>query len=203
MAVAEIAKAALEVVKEVARETGEKVVETVEEVAKEKPSSFPEFFKDIKMGTKSFEFGDLNSMKEGLGKSYSEIKKEKPLNSPNIAKWFDNNGKIGYDKVGDKTEWTYKDETGRKVTYIDGYPDFPAEAKHPIIDDIDIGKFSGDRNLDKKKYLEKLREQYGLSDCPDGYDLHHDSKNGNMQLVQSDWHKEFTHAGGHSIFKEV
>ena len=38
---------------------------------------------------------------------------------------------------------------------------------------------------------------------PDGYDLHHDSKNGNMQLVKTDWHKEFTHAGGHSLFKEV
>ena len=87
------------------------------------------------------------------------------------------------------------------MTYIDGYPVFPPEAKHPVIGDINIGKFTGDRNEDKSLYLEKLEEQYGLTDIPEGYVLHHDSVNGNMQLVKADWHKEFTHAGGHSLFK--
>ena len=58
------------------------------------------------------------------------------------------------------------------------------------------------RMEDKKLYLEKLEEQYGLTEIPEGYALHHDSKNGNMQLIKTNWHKEFTHAGGHSLFKE-
>lgn len=110
---------------------------------------------------------------------------------------------IKIEEVEGKQVWTYIDNIGREVKYIDGYPIFPPEAKHPVINDIDIGQFSGDRAEDKRVYLEKLQEQYGLTEMPDGYDLHHDSKNGNMQLVKTDWHKEFTHAGGHSLFKEV
>ncbi len=51
-------------------------------------------------------------------------------------------------------------------------------------------------------YLQALEEQYGLTEIPEGYELHHDATNGNMQLVKLDWHKEFTHAGGHSRYKE-
>ena len=49
---------------------------------------------------------------------------------------------------------------------------------------------------------EKLEEEYGLTDIPDGYSLHHDTENGVMQLIKDDYHKKFTHAGGYSIFKE-
>ena len=86
---------------------------------------------------------------------------------------------------------------------IDGYPVFPPEAKHSVIEDISIESFTGDRNEDKRLYLEKLEERYGLTEIPEGYELHHDSKNGNMQLIKKEWHKEFTHAGGHSLFKEM
>ena len=44
---------------------------------------------------------------------------------------------------------------------------------------------------------------YGLTEIPEGYVLHHDYKNGNLQLIKEDYHKKFTHAGGHSKFKEV
>lgn len=148
-------------------------------------------------------YSDLDSMKNSLGKTYGEIKENKPPNSPNIAKWFENGGSIRVEEIDGKQVWTYIDKEGRKVSYIDGCPVFPPEAKHPVISDIDIGKFTGVRGEDKRLYKEKLEELYGLTEIPDGYFLHHDSKNGNMQLVKIDWHKEFTHVGGHSIYKEV
>lgn len=148
------------------------------------------------------EYSDLNSMKRDLGKTYSEIKEEKPQNSPNISKWFQNGGTIRIEKVDGKSVWTYTDSEGRSVQYIDGKVKFPPEAKHPIIEDISIGEFTGDRNKDKQLYLKKLEEEYGLTEVPDGYALHHDTENGVMQLVRIDYHKEFTHAGGHSMYKE-
>lgn len=201
MAGLEIAEAAKEIVSKVT-ETGEKVAETVKEVIGKGESIFPDFFKDLPSDNKSNTFGNLDRMKNELGKSYGEIKENKPQNSPNISKWFDNGGTIKIEEVEGKQVWTYIDNTGREVSYIDGYPVFPLEAKHPVIDDLNIGKFTGDRNEDKRLYLGQLEEQYGLTEIPDGYALHHDSKNGNMQLVKSDWHKQFTHAGGHSLFKE-
>lgn len=52
-----------------------------------------------------------------------------------------------------------------------------------------------------------IDKKYAISRCnstevPDGYALHHDTKNGNLQLVKTDWHKTFTYAGGHSLFKD-
>lgn len=147
-------------------------------------------------------FNNLSSMKNELRKTYGEIKEDKPPNSPNIAKWFDNGGSLRINNGGEKKAWTYVDNVGRSVKYIDGYPVFPKEAKHKVIEDISIDMFTGDRNQDKKTYLEKLEKLYGLTEIPDGYDLHHDYKNGNMQLVKTEWHKKFTHTGGHSIYKE-
>ena len=151
---------------------------------------------------KSNEYSDLNFMKKELGKTYSEIKENKPPNSPDIAKWFENGGTICVEEIDGKHVWTYTDLEGRSVQYIDGRVKFPPEAKHPVIDDISIGEFTGDRNKDKQLYLKKLEEEYGLTEIPDGYALHHDTENGVLQLVRTDYHKEFTHAGGHSIYKE-
>lgn len=36
---------------------------------------------------------------------------------------------------------------------------------------------------------------------PEGYILHHDIENGVIQLVEKEIHEEFTHKGGHSIYK--
>lgn len=202
MPLAEIAEVALKAVVETAKEVGEKVAETAKEITNKSESVFPDFFKDLPNDKTSQVFNDLNTMKSELGKTYGEIKEDKPPNSPNIAKWFENGGSLKIEEIDGKQVWTYIDNVGREVSYIDGYPVFPEEAKHPVIGDIDIGTFTGDRTEDKKLYLEKLEEEYGLTEIPDGYALHHDSKNGNMQLVKTDWHKAFTHAGGHSLFKE-
>lgn len=158
--------------------------------------------KNILRENMSSMFSDLDTMKQELGRTYGEIKEDKPINSPNIAKWFANGGKIEIIERDGRQVWRYIDNAGREVSYVNGYPVFPSEAKHPVVQDISIDKFTGDRNEDKRLYLEKLEEQYGLTEIPDGYALHHDSKNGNMQLVKMDWHKEFTHAGGHSLFRE-
>lgn len=151
---------------------------------------------------RSNEYSDLNSMKKDLGKTYAEIKEDKPPNSPNISKWFENGGTIRVEEIDGKQVWTYTDSEGRAVQYIDGKIKFPPEAKHPVIGDISIGEFTGDRNKDKQLYLKKLEEEYGLTELPEGYALHHDSENGVLQLVRTDYHKEFTHAGGHSMYKE-
>lgn len=148
-------------------------------------------------------YSSLEEMKQGEQKSYGELKAGKPPHAPNLSKWFEQGGTVILEEKEGKQIFTYADAEGRQVPYIDGYPHFPPEAKQPVISDISIGKFTGDRNEDKNLYLQKLEEEYGLTTIPDGYALHHDSKNGNMQLVRMDYHKEFTHSGGHSLFREV
>ncbi len=147
-------------------------------------------------------FSNLDDMKAKLDESYKEIKESKPTNSPNVVKWFEKGGKIEIVEQNGKRVWVYINREGVEVKYVDGYPKFPPETKHPDIGDLNIGEFTGDRNEDKKLYLEALEEEYGLTEIPEGYVLHHDSENGNMQLIKEEYHKEFTHAGGHSKFKE-
>ena len=158
--------------------------------------------KEIQQESKPDAFSDLDTMLQECGKSYTEIKAEKPPHSPNAGKWFDRGVTIKVLERDGKVVWIYTDRRGREVAYVDGYIIFPPEAKHPVFGDINIGEFTGDRREDKRRYLEKLEEQYGLTEIPHGYVLHHDSENGNMQLVKEDWHKEFTHTGGHSLHKE-
>ncbi|MCI7813951.1 MAG: HNH endonuclease [Lachnospiraceae bacterium] len=148
-------------------------------------------------------YSSLDEMKNALGKSYRETKAEKPLHSPNLSKWFENGGKVAVEERNGQSIWTYRDSMGKEVTYIDGYPVFPPESKHPIIPDMNIGMFTGDRQEDKKIYLERLEEECGLTEIPEKYQLHHDQKNGEMQLIKEEYHKEFTHSGGHSLYKEM
>ena len=148
-------------------------------------------------------FSSLEAMKRETGKTYKEIKADKPMNSPNIVKWFEKGGKIEIAEKDGKSVWIYINPEEDRVSYVDGYPVFPQETKHSDIEDISIGEFTGDRSEDKRIYLEKLEDEYGLTEIPDGYVLHHDSENGTMQLVKEEYHKEFTHAGGHSKYKEV
>ena len=71
----------------------------------------------------------------------------------------------------------------------------------PEIESIDIGNFTGDRNDDLAKMLEILEDEYGLSEIPDGYVVHHHTENGILQLVEEEIHTMFTHIGGHSLYK--
>ena len=147
-------------------------------------------------------FSNLKEMERQLDTGYKEIKEQKPPNSPNLAKWFEKGGTLEIEKKDEKQVWVYSNPEGVKVSYVDGYPVFPPETKHPCINDMDIGSFTGDRNEDKRLYIEKMEEEYGLTEIPKGYALHHDAENGKMQLIKEEYHKEFTHAGGHSKFKE-
>jgi hypothetical protein len=144
-------------------------------------------------------FSTFDAMVEKL----REIKGTKPPNSPNVSKWYQDGGKIAIDESMDKPVWKYIDAEGRAVEYINGYPEFPKEALHPDIGDIDIGKFTGDRELDKSLFKQQLFEQYGLTEIPAGYRVHHTAENGILQLVKADWHSKFTHQGGFSLYKGV
>lgn len=129
------------------------------------------------------------------------MKDNKPKHSPNIKKWFDKGGTIEIDIVDGNQIWTYTSPSGDAVPYIDGYVKFPDKYLHPVINYVDIGEFTGDRSKDMDKMLEILESDYGITEIPEGYIVHHDTENGILQLVDEDIHTEFTHIGGHSIYK--
>ena len=52
-----------------------------------------------------------------------------------------------------------------------------------------------------EKMMEILEEDYGITEIPKGYIVHHDVENGILQLVDENIHAEFTHIGGYSIYK--
>ncbi|MCR5836332.1 MAG: HNH endonuclease [Lachnospiraceae bacterium] len=68
------------------------------------------------------------------------------------------------------------------------------------IKEINIGSFSGDRELDKLKLIDELTKMGIKNGIPKGYVAHHHTKNGIMQLIREDIHKQFTHVGGYSLF---
>lgn len=72
---------------------------------------------------------------------------------------------------------------------------------NPTIKSVDIGEFTGDRGKDIDKMLSILEEDYGITEIPEGYIVHHDIENGILQLVDEKIHTEFTHIGGHGIYK--
>lgn len=142
------------------------------------------------------------SNKDELKDLSPELRETKPEHSPALDRWIEEGGQIKIKVTDGKPEWIYINAEGIEVKYDeDGYPIFPDEVKHPDIPDINIGSFTGDREKDKRLYIKEL-EEYGLTDIPEGYVLHHDSKNGNLQLIKKEYHEQFTHKGGHSKYKE-
>lgn len=129
------------------------------------------------------------------------VKENKPKYSPDIKKWFDNGGSIEIQNIDGKQIWTYTSSAGDSVPYIDGYIKFPDEYLNPTIKSVDIGEFTGDRGKDIDKMLSILEEDYEITEIPEGYIVHHDIENGILQLVDEKIHTEFTHIGGHSIYK--
>jgi hypothetical protein len=71
---------------------------------------------------------------------------------------------------------------------------------YPGIKDINIGSFSGDRELDKLRLIDELVKRGFNAEIPEGYVAHHQTKNGIMQLIREDIHKQFTHVGGYSLY---
>ena len=50
-----------------------------------------------------------------------DVRKNKPLNSPDIDEWYKKNGTIS---INENDIWTYNDWEGHSVSYPGGYPDF-------------------------------------------------------------------------------
>lgn len=156
----------------------------------------------IKGGSNSAKYSNWDEMKNAYDGTITKfINENKPKYSPDIKKWFDNGGTIEIGDVDGKKIWTYTSVTGESVPYIDGYIQFPDEYLNPTIKSIDIGEFTGDRGKDIDKMLEILEADYGITEIPDGYVVHHDIENGILQLVDENIHKMFTHIGGHSLYK--
>lgn len=103
-------------------------------------------------------------------------------------------------READATE-ILKFENGEYVSYIDGYVKFSDDYLNPAIKSVDIGEFTGSRSKDIEKMMEILEEDYGITEIPKGYIVHHDVENGILQLVDENIHAEFTHIGGYSIYK--
>ena len=155
-----------------------------------------------KGGTDALKFNNWDDMKDTYKGTVTQfVKENKPKYSPNIKKWFDNGGSIEVQDIDGKQIWTYTSAAGDSVPYIDGYIKFPDEYLNPTIKSVDIGEFTGDRGKDIDKMLEILEEDYGITEIPEGYIVHHDIENGILQLVDENIHTEFTHIGGHSIYK--
>ena len=70
------------------------------------------------------------------------------------------------------------------------------EYLNPQIKSVVIGEFTGDSGKDIDKMLAILEEDYGITESPEGYIVHHDIENGILQLVDENIHTEFTHIGG-------
>ena len=156
----------------------------------------------VEGASKTGKFNNWDDMKETYKGTVTKfITENKPKNSPDIKKWFDKGGSIEIESIDGKQIWTYTSSAGDTVPYVDGYVKFPDEYLNPTIKSVDIGEFTGDRSKDIKKMLEVLEEDYGITEIPDGYIVHHDIENGILQLVDENIHKEFTHIGGHSIYQ--
>lgn len=144
---------------------------------------------------------------EGMKKIYSNdlsdfLKKQKPRFSPDVKKWLDNGNRLMIDNNAEHEIWTYISSFGESVSYVDGAVVFPDEYLFPEIRYIDITRFSGSRQIDRKRIFEVLYDEYGLAGIPDGYVIHHDVNDGILQLVDERIHRKFSHIGGYSLFNK-
>ena len=118
------------------------------------------------------------------------IRKNKPLNSPDIDKWYKKGGKISIDENG---VWIYHDWEGHKVSYHNGYPDFKDAGL--VRQEASIGPFA-DRNKDFKK-----AKEMGYEKNADGT-WHHHEDGITLQEVETILHDRFRHRGGISKLKK-
>jgi len=143
--------------------------------------------------------GTNNDSKKYKTKTYSsadevsnEIRKAKPKYSPDIEKWYNQNGRISIDQNG---IWTYHDWEGHLVSYPNGYPDFKLAGL--VIQEVSLNKFEG--------YAKDFAKADSLA--PNGprsihNTWHHPEDLSTIQEVDRNLHRRFTHEGGMSILKE-
>ncbi len=147
-------------------------------------------------------FSNWDEMKDAYNGGITKfVQENKPKYSPDIKKWFSNGGLIEIQNIDGKQIWIYTSAVGHTVPYVDGYIEFPDKYLNPTIKFVDIGGFSGDRSKDINKMMAILEEDYGITEIPDGYVVHHDTINGILQLVDENIHQEFTHIGGYSLYQ--
>ena len=155
--------------------------------------------KVVESGSFSNKFSNWDDMKDAYkGKVTKFLKGNKPKGSPIPKNWFEKGGTLEIETLDDGSQiWKYTSAKGDTVPYINQQVKFPKQYMFPDEDiaEFSIGKFTGDRELDKKAALEFLRSE-GYDEIPDGYVLHHDYENGKMQLIEEEIHRIFTHYGG-------
>ena len=155
--------------------------------------------KVVESGSSSNKFSNWDDMKDAYkGKVTKFLKGNKPKGSPIPKNWFEKGGTLEIETLDDDSQiWKYTSAKGDTVPYINQQVKFPKQYMFPDEDiaEFSIGKFTGDRELDKKAALEFFRSE-GYDEIPDGYVLHHDYENGKMQLIEEEIHRIFTHYGG-------
>ena len=171
----------------------------LEGAAKGAESAAEDAVKVVESGSSSNKFSNWDDMKDAYkGKVTKFLKGNKPKGSPIPKNWFEKGGTLEIETLDDGSQiWKYTSAKGDTVPYINQQVKFPKQYMFPDEDiaEFSIGKFTGDRELDKKAALEFLRSE-GYDEIPDGYVLHHDYENGKMQLIEEEIHRIFTHYGG-------
>lgn len=171
----------------------------LEEAANGAESAAEDAGKVVESGSSSNKFSNWDDMKDAYkGKVTKFLKGNKPKGSPIPKNWFEKGGILEIETLDDGSQiWKYTSAKGDTVPYINQQVKFPKQYMFPDEDiaEFSIGKFTGDRELDKKAALEFLRSE-GYDEIPDGYVLHHDYENGKMQLIEEEIHRIFTHYGG-------
>lgn len=140
------------------------------------------------------------------------VKENKPLGSPDIKKWFKKGGSIKIEtyKNGDQV-WIYTNAKGTSVPYVPKIIngklrkviEFPEEFMYKgnkKLATVNIGKFTGNRALDRELAIEILKKR-GIKNI-DGYVLHHTADDGVLQLIERNIHSDFPHYGGYYYFKK-
>ena len=171
----------------------------LEGAAKGAESAAEDAGKVVESCSSSNKFSNWDHMKDAYkGKVTKFLKENKPKGSPIPKNWFEKGGTLEIETLDDGSQiWKYTSAKGDTVPYISQQVKFPKQYMFPDEDiaEFSIGKFTGDRELDKKAALEFLRSE-GYDEIPDGYVLHHDYENGKMQLIEEEIHRIFTHYGG-------
>lgn len=114
----------------------------------------------------------------------------KPYYSRNPKKWLENGGQISIDEDGN---WTYTNAAGISVTYIGNNPDFKGAGY--VVQEVNIGEFKNYKSDFKK--ADKMTADTPRDKANDTW--HHFIEQGQLQELNKDIHKEFSHAGGMSI----
>ena len=147
----------------------------LEGAAKGAESAAEDAGKVVESGSSSNKFSNWDDMKDAYkGKVTKFLKGNKPKGSPIPKNWFEKGGTLEIETLDDGSQiWKYTSAKGDTVPYINQQVKFPKQYMFPDEDiaEFSIGKFTGDRELDKKAALElgisdrtlyRRIKQYGL-----------------------------------------